>query len=78
MTNEIYNVHEHNHIEWPEERLQRRLGELSANSRSVGYSGERAAQVGREMSIIAFELSERLRSEYGQDIQEAWYGIVEA
>lgn len=68
----IYNPHEHNHIEWSDDRLQQRITTLSENIRIVRYTGERRAQVEREMGIIAFEMSERLREAREQDIEEAW------
>lgn len=69
---EIYNPNDHNFIEWSDERLSDRMSELHENNRIVGYTGERKAQVEREMTHIAFEMAERLREAREQDIEEAW------
>ena len=77
---EIYNVHEHNHIEWSDDRLQNRLNELHENNRQIGYTGERKRQVEREMTLIAMEMAERLRESRNEQIEEAWreHGKLEA
>ena len=69
-----YNVHEHNHVEWTDEQLQNRLSMLYENNRAVGYTGDRLAQVTREMGLIAFEMAERYREQRNQEIDEAWAG----
>lgn len=69
---ETYNVHEHNFVEWSDDRLQARINELHENNRLIGYTGERKDQVEREMTHIAFEMAERLREAREQQIEEAW------
>lgn len=67
-----YNIGEHDHITWTDEQLQNRLNELHENTRIIRYSGERLAQVNREIGLIAMEMSERFRERKNQDIEEAW------
>lgn len=67
-----YNKYEHDFIERPTEALQERLAELHINTRNIGYTGLRAAQVASEISHISFELSERFRESKAEEIQEAW------
>ncbi len=69
---EVYNVNEHNHVEWDENRLQERLATLHVNNRNIKYTGERLIQVQREIGLISFELSERFRETRQQEIHEAW------
>lgn len=75
-----YNIHNHNHTEWSDEQLQNRLEELYENNRIVGYTGERLAQITKEMGLLAFEMAERLRERRNESIEEAWreYGKVDS
>lgn len=63
---------ENNYIEWSDDKLQDRLNELHENNRSIQYTGERKNQVEREMTNIAFEMSERIRERRNEEIEEAW------
>lgn len=56
-----------NEQSWPVSRLQARLDELKANERAINYTGERKAQVSREIGAIAFELSCRYAEETNQE-----------
>ena len=67
-----YNKYEHDFTERTDEQLQTRLNELHENNRQIGYTGERLKQVTNEMSHIAFELSERIREQKKEEIEEAW------
>ena len=67
-----YNVNEHNFTERSDDQLQDRLNELHENNRIIGYRGERQGQVVGEMTLIAFEMAERLRTALNQQIEEAW------
>lgn len=67
-----YYPHEHNFVERPTDALQARLAELHVNNKNIGYSGERLAQVQREIGHISFELSERFRESKAEDIEIAW------
>lgn len=66
-----YNVHEHNHTEQTAERMNLRLEQL-AGLNQAWQSDTRRAQIQREMSIIAFELSERFREAKNEQIEQAW------
>lgn len=67
-----YSSHEHDYVERPTDALQERIAELHINTRNIGYTGLRAAQVRSEINHISFELSERFRESKVQDIEEAW------
>lgn len=58
----------HDHIEWPTEKLQERLGELHVNNKNIVYTGERLLQVQKEIGLISLELSCRYRDERGEII----------
>ena len=66
-----YNEHEHNHTEWTDERINRKLSEL-AEINQPWQCKERREQIQRQMSLLAFEASERLRHARNQQIEEAW------
>ena len=66
-----YNKHDHNHAEWTDDQLQDKLNHLH-EIRSVASYGERRGQIDREMGMIAFEMSERLREARKEDIEAAW------
>lgn len=61
------------HISWPDEQLSRRLSELAEINKPWQGSEERRGQIHREMSIIAFECSERFRETKNEQIEEAWH-----
>jgi len=63
-----YNVEEHNHIEWPTSRLEARISHLNEMNELVHYSGERLAQVEREIGLCALELSCR----YADETNKSW------
>lgn len=69
---EIYNVHEHNHIEWPTERLEARIADIQHRMGMIAYSGARLAQVERELDLIAFELSCRQAEARDLEVEQAW------
>ena len=65
-----YNKYEHDYVERTDESLQERLSVLAV-TREYGV-GQRREQIEREMGLIAFEMSERLREQREQEISEAW------
>lgn len=71
FTKPAYNVWEHNHIEQTPEYMNNRL-ELLAEINQEWQSSERRQQIQQEMALISFEMAERLREHYGQEIEEAW------
>lgn len=52
---ELYNPHNHNHIEWANERLDERAMILSKSLREIEHCPERKAQIQTELGILAFE-----------------------
>lgn len=72
-----YNVEEHNHLEWSQERLEARVADIQHRIGIIAYSGERLAQNERELDIIAFELACRYRDRKLGEIAMAWEGREE-
>lgn len=66
-----YNKWEHNQTEQTPEQMNMRLEQL-AEINQEWQCNERRAQIQQEMSIIAFELSERFRESKGIEVEEAW------
>lgn len=56
-----YNVEEHNHTEWPLDRLKRRADELQRSLNGIEHHPIRKAQIQREIGLIATELYYRKR-----------------
>lgn len=61
----------HDQILWSDEMIQDRITEL-AQHRLIPHCEERRQQISRELSILAFESSERFRELKNQEIEEAW------
>jgi hypothetical protein len=64
-------IETNNYVEQQFERLQRRLDEL-VSINQPWQCEERREVVEREMTHIAFEMSERYREEKAIQIEEAW------
>ena len=47
---------EHNHIEWPTERLDTKGRELSWSVNNIRHCPERLEQIKTELGLIAFEM----------------------
>lgn len=62
----------YDHLNWPDEKLHDRMGEIAANKAEIKYSPDRSAQLSTELALLAFELSERERERRGFTIEEAW------
>ena len=62
---------EHNHTQWVDGRLNERLSQLSEINKPW-QCPERRAQIEHEMSVIAFEATERFRESKGVQVEEAW------
>jgi hypothetical protein len=67
----------HDHINWPQERLEARVADIQHRMGIIAYSGERLAQSERELDIIAFELACRYRDRKLGEIAMAWEGREE-
>lgn len=51
----MYNIHEHNHTEWTDERLSQRLQELTEINQPWQGSAERLKTIRTQMALITFE-----------------------
>lgn len=67
----------HDHINWPQERLEARVADIQHRMGIIAYSGERLAQNERELDIIAFELACRYRDRKLGEMAMAWEGREE-
>lgn len=67
-----YNKEEHNHYEWPTERLEARIADIQHRMGMIAYSGERLAQVERELDLCALELACRYRDKRLGEMESDW------
>lgn len=64
---EFYNVNEHNHIDWSNDRLDERVLILSTSLKEIRHCPERLEQIKRELGFLAFETWCRYEGgEYGE------------
>lgn len=66
FTKPAYNIHEHNHTEWSDERLYQRLTQLTEINQPWQGSRERLRTIQDEMSYIVFEQMQRYGETHGE------------
>ena len=67
-----YNVHEHNHTEWSDERLAAEAERVAHLRKTVGYVGERALQMAQRAELTLQEQMWRYAEKKNQQVEEAW------
>lgn len=61
-----------NHVEWHDERLNRRLAELTEINQPWQGSRERLRDIQTEMALVVFEMTARYAENKGQSVMEAY------
>jgi hypothetical protein len=67
-----YNIHEHNHVDWSDERLHEEAVKVAQLRHTVHYVGERALQMAARYNNVTFEEQERYRINKGLTAAEAY------
>lgn len=66
----MYNKHEHDFTGRTDKELQERLDQLRENNRLIGYSEARRERIESEMTYLSFEIFERLKREYNEELDD--------
>lgn len=67
----------HDHINWPQERLEARVADIQHRMGIIAYSGERLRQVEHELDLVALELACRYRDKKLEEMNQDWEGREE-
>jgi hypothetical protein len=67
-----YNIHEHNHTKWSDERLHEEAVRVAELRDQIHYVGERALQMATRYNNVTFEEQERYRINKGLTAAEAY------
>lgn len=68
LMSEKHNIHEHNHIKWTNDALEKRIKLLTDNILNINYTGDRPVRTRRVVRLLVFELSCR----YGDIVGKSW------
>lgn len=70
-----YNIHEHNHSEWSDERLHEESLKVAQLRKLIPYTGQRALQMAQRANLIMQEELWRYaetHTQYQEEMEEAW------
>jgi len=62
-----YNVHEHSHTEWSDERLHQEAEKVAQLRKIVPYTGQRALQMAQRANLIMQEEIWRYAERHGDE-----------